>query len=244
VQELGVSLGDSLTAPGFDNPDGFYELPSIVDAHQTLIRGAGAEWDSLRLATPPASPSDTTAIRNHLRDTVQAQVRKSGGLFAFKDPRTTSFLPLWRDIFAELNIRPVWLLAVRDPAAVAGSLARRDHMPMAHGELLWVEHYLIALAELGPDIAAIIHYEDWFFDPLPQLRRLAALIGNGAADKIETARAGIKTSLRHNTGSADAIPLARTVHTWLRGPAPNLTALQQQARATLKHLETLTAQTK
>jgi tetratricopeptide (TPR) repeat protein len=244
IQQLGVSLGDSLTAPGFDNPDGFYELPAIVDAHHTLLKSAGADWDTLRLGTKPAQSPDTTAIRNHLRDTVQAQAQKSGGLFAFKDPRTTGFLPLWRDIFAELDIRPIWLLAVRDPASVAGSLASRDHMPRAHAELLWAEHYLTALAELGPHIAAIIHYEDWFAAPLPQLQRLATLIGGDAAGKIAPACAGIKTSLRHNTGAAEATPLARTIHTWLRDPNPNLTTLQQTARARINHLEALAAQTR
>jgi hypothetical protein len=246
VQHLGVSLGDSLTAPGFDNPDGFYELPAIVDAHHTMLKSAGADWDTLRLGTKPDPSLDTTAIRNHLRDTVRAQLQKSGGNFAFKDPRTSLFLPLWRDIFAELNIRPIWLLAVRDPAAVSASLGKRDHIPASHSELLWAEHYLTALAELGPDIAAIIHYERWFSAPLPQLRDLARLIGGNAEEKVGTACAAISSGLRHNLPQpgSDKVVLARTVHNWLRAWEPDLDALQQVAKSTIQHLESLAAQTR
>ncbi|MBN8889050.1 MAG: hypothetical protein J0H91_01990, partial [Rhodospirillales bacterium] len=160
-----------------------------------------------------------------------------GGAWAFKDPRTARFLPLWRQVFEELGIQPVWLLSVRDPRAIAASLLARDGIPAPVGALLWVEHYLDALRHLGPDIAGIVHYEHWFTAPESQVARLAGLLGDAPAEAVEAARGAIRADLRHNAPAGDApdaqpdgaSDLARHLHAWLLAAPPDLARLQRQA---------------
>ena len=241
VQHLGVALGGPLMPPAADNPDGYQELVPIVDCHEMLLDALGARWDTLHLLQP-VPPSfwrgePAAAARGRLKRIVAEQVAAAGGAWAFKDPRTARFLPLWRQVFEELGIQPVWLLSVRDPRAIAASLLARDGIPAPVGALLWVEHYLDALRHLGPDIAGIVHYEHWFTAPESQVARLAGLLGDAPAEAVEAARGAIRADLRHNAPAGDApdaqpdgaSDLARHLHAWLLAAPPDLARLQRQA---------------
>jgi hypothetical protein len=242
VQKLGVALGGPLAKPSFDNPDGFFEHSGIADCHEELLAAQGDRWDTVRLArrTPEEFwQSDAVAgIRYKLRRIVETQIAAAGGFWAFKDPRTIGFLPLWRQLFTELGVRPVWLLSVRDPGAVAASLQARDRLPAGLGSLLWVEHYLAALRHLGPDIAGIVHYERWFTTPLEQIGAVAALLGGAKPADVDAARATIKPGLRHEAAAA-ALDLARRVHGWLLEDHADLARLQVAANTVWSELEFL-----
>jgi hypothetical protein len=141
------------------------------------------------------------------------------------------FLPLWREIFERLGVTPVWLLCARDPRAVAASLYARDRIPLAVGELLWVEHMAEALSRLGPEIALILRYERWFDAPEAQLAALA-----GAVGRAPLAVAKIRPALRHQapTNEAPALPLSLELAEALVDP--DMVGLQAQATALLRRL--------
>jgi tetratricopeptide (TPR) repeat protein len=243
VQKLGVTLGGPLAKPSFDNPDGFFEHTGIADCHETLLAAQGDRWDTVRLVrrTPEDFwQSDAVAgVRAKLRRIVEAQITEAGGVWAFKDPRTVSFLPLWQQLFTELGVRPVWLLAVRDPGAVADSLRARDGLPAGLAGLLWAEHYLAALRHLGPRIAGIVHYERWFSTPLEQIGAVAALLGGATAADVDAARGAIKAGLRHAEPADETLDLARRVHGWLRADHADLARLQVAANTVWSELEFL-----
>lgn len=115
-----------------------------------------------------------------------------------KDPRTARLLPLWKGIFNDPGVQPIWLLAVRHPRAVANSLLIRDGIPLVTGELLWAELYLDALHHIGANIAGVIHYEQWFSSPREQFRERAIAIGGVSSDAIDVAARSIRAKLRHN----------------------------------------------
>jgi hypothetical protein len=244
IQRLGISLGAPLTPPGFDNPDGFQEHARIVECHRLLLAALDADWDTVRLIAPPPPGfwRDAAAmpIRDQLRRVVLEQVAAAGGTWAFKDPRTMLFLPLWREIFDEIGVRPIWIVSVRDPRAVAASLFARDSIPLDVGEMLWVEHYLSALREIGPRIAGIVHYEQWFSNPEAQIKQLATSIGVVADDATTNhAKEAIRADRRHDGPSLGnaALELAGIVHSWLSGNTQDLTRLERGAEAAWRDVE-------
>ncbi len=235
VQQLGIGLGGPLLTADFDNPDGYQEHKAIVDCHRSLLEALHVEWDTIRSIQPASAAfweSETAAAtRDRLKQIVAGQVKAVGGVWAFKDPRTTGFIPLWKDVFNDLDIEPVWLLSVRDPRAVAASLFTRNRLPVALGELLWLEHYLDALRHLGSEIAGIVHYERWFPAPIAQVRDVARMIGGAAEDVVERAASSVRAELRHNRSDQHTfnLDLTRQLHAWLLADRPDLTRLQLEA---------------
>lgn len=236
LQRLGAALGSPLTNPGFDNPDGFQEHEIVLECHRMLLEATDADWDTIHLVNPPrdlVEGDERLAVtRNRLRDLVAEQVEAAGScVWAFKDPRTIRFLPLWRQVFAELQLQPIWIVAVRDPGSVAASLFARDGIDLAIGELLWAEHYLEALRHVGSDIAAIVHYERWFSDARAQAEELVTAIGAVTDETIEEACRAIRVDLRHHAreDSRGALELAVVVHRWLSAEGVDRARLQCDA---------------
>jgi predicted Zn-dependent protease len=235
IKGLGFSLGGPLLRPLYDNPDGFQEHQEIHQCHEALFAHLGATWDTSWLVRPSIRQQlqgpEARQIIDRLKSVVVKELRASGGRWAFKDPRTACFLPLWSCIFEELGIEPLWVLAVRDPRAVAASLYARNRLPSAVGELLWVEHYLSALRYLGPRIAGIIHYEEWFLPEQDQLNRLANILGPLSLCDIERAAVSINSSLQHSMPSAahNTLDITNEVYSWLRSDYISFGTLQGRA---------------
>ena len=237
VQRLGVDLGTPLLTPDFDNPDGYQEHKAIVDCHRALFEALHVEWDTIRLIEPPSASfwesEAALGVRDRIKRVVAEQLQAAGGVWAFKDPRTASFIPLWKEVFDDLRVEPVWILSARDPRAVAASLFTRNRLPVALGELLWLEHYLDALRYLGPDLAGIVHYERWFASPATQIGELARLIGGASEKAVERAASAVRAEPRHNQPDQDSYSLdqARQVHRWLLAENPDLMRVQRDADA-------------
>lgn len=235
VEQLGIGLGGPLVTPGLDNPDGYQEHAEIVACHEALLASLGAAFDTSWMLKP-APPAfwrlpATRALRDRLLQITARELAAQHGSWAFKDPRTVRFLPLWISIFAELGVAPVWLLAHRHPHAVARSLHQRNGISPEFGELLWVEHYLDALRHLGAEIAGAVDYDGWFNDPDRQIRTLARLIGVTAPERIAAARRCIRGDLRHHAAEAAPAGLARAIHDGLRADTPDFRALRRMAEA-------------
>lgn len=241
LQRLGARLGGPLLPANAFNPEGYQEHAEVVDTHQTLLAALGADWDSPHSPDPVpsafwTSPAATTA-RTRLGRLVARETAEAGS-WAFKDPRTPRFLPLWRDVLSDRTA--AWVLSVRHPAAVAASLAARDGMPASIAGLLWLEHYLEALRHAGDSLSAVVHYEDWFADPLAQARRLAAVLGGAPEEAIRAATATVRADLRHDDvpEPAGLPPLALALHARLRTAGPGEgAALRREAAALWKRLE-------
>ncbi len=110
-----------------------------------------------------------------LRDSGYAYNGSRGSIqdfnFAFKDARTTMLLPMWIDIFEELEIEAKYVLCVRKPQDVYYSLVRaRDILSNYTKELgyfdstyldlykIWKQYYNNALLVE----AFMVEYETWF----------------------------------------------------------------------------------
>jgi len=137
---LGVELGAELLPPNPDNLTGFWEHTEIYETQDRLLEALGSAWDDVRPL--PAGWLSTPAARD-AKDRLTAIVARdfaSSRLWGFKDPRTCRLVPLWREILAERGLEPGFVLMVRNPLDVAGSLRARDGFPLAKSYLVWLRH--------------------------------------------------------------------------------------------------------
>lgn len=172
---LGVRLGPDprvLTA-GEDNPKGYWEHRSFVDLNDEILARFGGRWDAIPVF-PASWPRDPRLedLREDARNLVRADF-SGEPLWGWKDPRTCLTLPFWQDLIGPMR----YVLCVRNPGAVTASLARRDRMSPEDAERLWLTHVQASLAHTTGQPRLFVFYEDVIDDWRPELRRMAAFVG-------------------------------------------------------------------
>jgi hypothetical protein len=240
LQALGGNLGDDLMSLNEYNARGYFESNKIVALHNKILDTLGLSWSTPKFLTQIQEDWWRQPAFVPLRDqlTTFLQLQLSGEKpFVFKDPRTARLLPLWNDIFADLDVEPAYVLAVRHPKEVAQSLHRRDAIGPRLAEILWLERYVDSLVYARDRIIAIVNFDDWFEAPGKTARKLAAKLGlslsGGSSDLDRTISAIVVPELRHHTRPPDdfVLPLTRKLYTaLLKGNVKELAALAEVAR--------------
>lgn len=181
VQALGVDLGDRLFPGDEHNPAGYFEDRDCVEIQERMLQALGqSPWHGPN-GMLPFEPRWWQAPRlsglvGELEAWLDARLRRNISVWGLKDPRTTRFIPMWRDLLARRGIKPCYLLSVRDPSEVAGSIQSRDHAPAAQTLRTWLRFNMDALLEAGADIAGVFVYADWFENGLASMQRLARIL--------------------------------------------------------------------
>ncbi len=165
LHRLGAELPATPLPPNENNPDGYAESRVICDLHDALLSEAGSSWDQVR---GPAHDWFTSIGGDRGAQELAGAIQDEFGdaeLFVLKDPRICRLLPLWKRVFEQLRIDASYLIAVRDPDAVARSLQIASDVPPAIGELLWLDHLLCAERETRDQSRAFVSYaclqDDW-----------------------------------------------------------------------------------
>jgi hypothetical protein len=143
---LGADPGGTLI-PAHEsiNPKGFWEHAEIVAIHERLLAALGSSWhdegplqsDWWRL---PLILPFRTALMNIVRKDFTNRP-----LWILKDPRLCRLLPMWLDILREVECKPSFVIALRNPFDVAESLKYRNGFIEEKSHLLWLEHLLDAV---------------------------------------------------------------------------------------------------
>jgi hypothetical protein len=181
VQLMGVDLGANLIAPDPNNQAGYFEHAGIVQLHEELLEVIDRRW------TGPKGTLDypdswwlwpkVQLIVERLKEVTKLETAERKGIWGFKDPRTSRLIPLWNRIFDDLGFEPYYILAVRDPIAVAQSIQKRDGLKPSHSQLLWLVHNMDAIIDAGPRLICISDYDAWLTAPMQQMDYLADSIG-------------------------------------------------------------------
>jgi len=177
---LGARVSGELIPPRPDNPRGFFEDRPIVRIQANLLRALGA-WPFHPLPADWQTHPATAAARADL-GALLADQGATPGLWAFKDPRTAAFLPLWQDLFTDLGITPKYILALRHPGSVVASFQKAYGTPAAEAEDVWLRRTRDALRHTGGHCrychhCHIVHYEDWFTREAALLAELGEYLG-------------------------------------------------------------------
>lgn len=205
LAHAGAYLGPEtdLMPASADNAKGYWENIGFVDLNRKFLSALGAEWYD-----PPLLPADTLknpeipALQSEARRMVAEEFEKHP-LWAGKDPRMTVLLPLWRPAIP----KPRFVVCVRNPLDVAGSLLKRDGISLEYAAALWHIYTLRALVDTEPSERVAVFYEEVMQDPLDSLAPAFSLAGakDRLSDpKIREAVAGFADpELKHNEHSLD-----------------------------------------
>ncbi len=160
LHHLGVALGEHLMPASPDNPRGYWEHSDIVAINQALMAEMGWAWDDIR-PLPAGFAHEKAALRaaGELREILSRDFAGTP-LWGLKDPRLCRLMPLWSPLLAELRITPRFILTLRHPLDVAGSLRARDGLSAACASILWLRHVIEAEWGSRGHPRTIVHYED------------------------------------------------------------------------------------
>ena len=211
LEAMGLSVGpDDDVMPADDgNPEGYYELWSIVRANDDLLAHFGGRWDS-----PPDLPTDWTddGVTKDFVHTMRAHLVElfDGGRYFLKDPRMSLLLPAWRQVTEDQDCA---IVIVRDPVEVAASLHRRNGLPVLTGLALWAAYNRAMFRDLRGARVHVCTYADLVERPVDVLSDVAASLRawGEVSDDLDLTKAlsSIRPELRRNA-SGDAASAAES----------------------------------
>lgn len=174
LAELGVFMGSSLFAPQKGvNEKGFYENSLVVEMNERLFDEKCWSWDDpLAYAFADNDDSATDKAVPH----AAAMLRDDYGskpLWGMKDPRTTLLMPFWAKAFERLNVKPVYVLMVRPPVEVCGSLTKRNGFSLDKSLMLWLNHTLTGYFCCEAEARCIVTYPALLAQPKAIAQKIA-----------------------------------------------------------------------
>ena len=198
---LGVDLGNNLMKPHPDvNSKGFFEDMDLYALNEEMLKSLASAWHH----TAPIRADEVAHLRRQgffLR-AVEWLRKKTGTveIFGFKDPRIARLLPFWQPVFQHCGFSPDYILALRNPLAVAHSLFKRDAFPLVKGYLLWLEHMLTSLQGAQNSHCILADYDLLLDDPESHLQQLAHQLDLPLdAQALQEYESGfLDKALRHN----------------------------------------------
>ena len=214
LHALGVDMAEAPGA-GPHNQRGHWERARINDLNDQVLAALSRRWndDAHVLALPPGWLDDARvqAVRAELVAWLPNLLKRSQPA-GFKDPRTARLMPLWQQVFATLNVRPRFVLCVRNPAQVARSLAARDRMAREKAEYRWLVYNADAVLGVAHSPVCVVPYEDWFIQPAANAARLADFL-DLAEPPPDLVQQIVDADLRHDSAVEAAPPaMARRLH--------------------------------
>lgn len=173
---LGMNLGPNevlTTEPVADNSKGYWEHSELTLVSDAILKRYGGSWDK-----PPALPQnwETDAALDDLRQRAEQIIEDQfagGALWGWKDPRTCLTLPFWQRLIPDMR----YVICLRNPLAIAGSLARRDRLSAEASCALWLNYVSPSLHHTEGKPRLLVFYEDIMNDGLGELPRLAQFLG-------------------------------------------------------------------
>jgi GT2 family glycosyltransferase len=184
---LGVDMADVTDHVSPKNPGGFWERPDLVAIHDEILEAIGRPiaLPNHVLPFPPAwwRSKQVQAVKPKLIDYLGQQLSRSSNPWGFKDPRTCRLLPLWWEVFRELNVEPLYVNALRAPAESSVSMSQKSSarkLSVANSELMWLSYnYDVARYVTLKAPSVVVDYAEWFDDPVAVARRLCDKLGIG-----------------------------------------------------------------
>jgi hypothetical protein len=168
---LQFSFGGKLIQPDAGNPLGYWEHAGVVTAHNSFLALRGRAWHDVHRYSPEDFDSpEGKATRRQLREIFNHDFAPHQN-WVVKDPRICRLLPLWSEVAADPRADLRFLHIVRQPLAVAASLATRNGFSTARSLLLWLRHILEAEAATRGRPRAWLRWEELTSDPPSTLAR-------------------------------------------------------------------------
>ncbi|MEY4918277.1 MAG: hypothetical protein RL616_2190 [Verrucomicrobiota bacterium] len=174
-----------------DNPDGHWENIAVTQLNDALLNELGGGWDNV--PEFPARWAEHFPAPSERAKEIHAHLERAAP-WGWKDPRASLLLPFWLALVPDARV----VICVRHPLEVALSLRRRGLMSYALGLKLWRAYNERLLADVPRSQRLVVHYEQFFTQPLVTLKRLANFCGLNISDaETNKIAATAKPELRH-----------------------------------------------
>lgn len=214
IKSLGVYIGrdEQMISPREDNPEGFWEHSEIVDIHEKLLSSLSSSWDTTQpLPSEWWLSEDLLSYRSKIKDIVTTNF-SNRAIWGFKDPRTCLLLPLWKSIFQELNIEPVYMICLRNPLNVAASLQKRDRFTNEKSMALWTLYVMSSLYYTIDERRIVVSYDRLLEQPVETGETISHFLNipyNGAERDLMSSLPN--RGLRHGNYSSSELWQSQTV---------------------------------
>lgn len=195
----GLDLGppEQLVGPDAGNPLGHFEHAEFHRIDESLLEHFGGSWDN-----PPEFKPGWVHDLSLAQFTEEA--RRVVGAFAgsplwgWKEPRSTLLIPFWKTIIPQMR----FVICVRNPLDVARSLEKRDGLSIGAGVFLWHRYLRSAIRDTEGCPRVFTFYEDYFGDPVAEIRRVIGFCGLPSGQNDSQLRDAISNELRHHASES------------------------------------------
>ena len=203
--EAGFNLGNPETFYAADewNVDGYYEQPEIHAVNMPLINGPWGKLSYFKL------PTEKTILQRGTKFThamTKANDRYKGKVV--KETRFSLTLPAWLK-HGDLDVEGM-VVCLRHPYEVARSIKKRNHVPLAVGYALWLDHNRRLLKYTDPFPTYWLRYDRLFSTESFREEMAAAFTVCGkvipAEKRTDLFTACVKPGLKHHVGDDNALP--------------------------------------
>lgn len=175
INLLGVELGDKqdLLPASHENPEGYWEHARIVDIQERMLNVLSSSWDT-RIPLPDNwwKTPEIQFLKQELLELVQREFGQYQ-TWGWKDPRTCLLLPVWHEIFQELNIDVSFVMVIRNPLDVAASLIKRDSFSKEESLGIWTLYTLSAFFWSKNFNRVVVQYDKFLDDWESTLRQVS-----------------------------------------------------------------------
>ncbi len=185
---LGAETGDDLMpAVAGDNDKGFWEDREFNTINVAVLHALGHDWHTLApIADSELQRADLSALKLRALDFLRDRCTRYP-VFAMKDPRASRLLPFWQPLFAHLELKARYVIALRHPISVARSLETRNGIAPEKSHQLWLEHLVDALHHSERCPRLIVDYDALIDNAGGELQRIAQALELSPVD-LESAR--------------------------------------------------------
>ena len=171
----GAALPDRVAAAKLGlNPKGFWETEAVTDLDVRFMEVLGGDWNRAAFE-PPEQGAVVDQFLESAGDVLASEYRDAS-LILIKDPRICVLARLWDRALRSRGYRPAYVVVVRHPLEVAGSIETQGDMPVAEGLALWLNYMRRVEAFVDAGVADAIHvgYPELLADWRGVVRRVAA----------------------------------------------------------------------
>ncbi len=208
LRRHGLSLGpdECLLGANESNQAGHFEHTGFVEINEALLKQLGGSWDN-----PPRLQSSWEQDPRLDNLTRKASLLTKDFAtctnWGWKDPRTTLLLPFWRRIVPNLR----YVICIRNPLAVASSLAQRDGQSIPAAIHLWRQYTRQGILNTEGYPRILTFYEDYFCRPAQEINRVSDFCGLRNAATIPQIETSIADALRHQVEGVEELISERSI---------------------------------
>lgn len=208
LASLGAHTGTNLICANEHNPHGYFEDLDFVRINNLLLEALGRKWH------------ETIRINNdHLEDVMRSPYMdeaieflrghmENHSLAVLKDPRLCLLAPFWLRVCEKAGVEPSFVLAIRNPKAVARSLFVRDIIPPAKSGWVWLDYTISALLGTANQKRMLVDYDLLLTQPADELHRIAIYVLGPSVASVSAAAVGelFDQSLNHGRNPEQPLP--------------------------------------